>query len=140
MTEIGIDRVIEMVRERVREGRLNGQYPPGLEQQLDWEFQHLITAAERRLGVSQILQVQIASLEKYLEVSDNKDEATHRLKDIVRNLVEFARKSEDADERLVLELNRHIMDRVAVVDHLAILMVAMERRLERLEDGTGSLD
>lgn len=140
MNEFETDRVIEMVRERVRQGRLNGQYPPGLEQQLEWEFQHLITAAERRLGVSQILQGQVSSLEEYLKLSDNKDEATHRLKDIVRNLVEFARKSEDADERLVLELNRHIMDRVAVVDHLAILMVELERRLERLEEGTGTLD
>lgn len=139
MNDFDIADVMETVRERVRKRRLAGHYPPGLEQELEWEFKHLITAAERRVRVSQVLHGQVTALDEYLELSHNKDEATHRLKDIVHNLVEFARKSEDADERLVAELNKHIMDRIAVVDHLAILMVELERRLERVEEGTGNL-
>ena len=56
---------------------------------------------------------------------------------ILKMLGEFAESQEEADGRVVRELARHVLDHVAVVDHLAILTVELETRLHALESRLG---
>lgn len=137
MSQPDIEEVIAAIRDRIADRRAKGDYPPGLENELEWEFQHLIESTNRRVVVSQVLVEQVRMLEEYLRVSGNVDEGTHRLKDIVTILTTVAGEAENADRRLVAELNQHVMDRIAVVDHLAILMTELERRVIRLEGDSG---
>ena len=56
---------------------------------------------------------------------------------VLKMLGEFAESQEAADSRVVRELSKHVIDRVAVVDHLAILTVELEARLHALESRLG---
>ncbi len=56
---------------------------------------------------------------------------------ILKMLGDFAESQEAADSRVVRELSRHVLDRVAVVDHLAILTIELEARLHTLESRQG---
>jgi hypothetical protein len=56
----------------------------------------------------------------------------------VLNLMgEFAKAQQSADNRVVRELSQHVLDRVAVVDHLAILTTELEARVRNLESRLG---
>lgn len=125
--------IVDSIKDRIAERRARGEYPPGLEQQLEWEFQHLIDATNRRVLASEKLAGHVRSLDVYLKESGNLDEATHRLKDIMMVMVDVIAQTEDADRRLVRELNHHIMDRISVVDHLAVLLTELESRISGLE-------
>ena len=50
---------------------------------------------------------------------------------------EFAKAQQSADNRVVRELSQHVLDRVAVVDHLAILTTELEARVRNLESRLG---
>ena len=52
---------------------------------------------------------------------------------VLKMLGEFAESQEAADSRVVRELSQHVLDRVAVVDHLAILSTELEARIRKLE-------
>jgi hypothetical protein len=52
---------------------------------------------------------------------------------VLKMLGEFAASQEDADKRVVRELSQYILDRIAVIDHLAILTTDIESRLHQLE-------
>ena len=56
---------------------------------------------------------------------------------VLKMLGEFAESQEAADSRVVRELSQHVLDRVAVVDHLAILTTELEARLRNLESRLG---
>lgn len=56
---------------------------------------------------------------------------------ILKMLGEFAESQEAADSRVVRELSQHVLDRVAVVDHLAILTTELEARIRKLELHSG---
>jgi hypothetical protein len=56
---------------------------------------------------------------------------------LVKMLVDFAESQEAADSRVVRELSQHVLDRVAVVDHLAILTTELEARVRNLESRLG---
>jgi hypothetical protein len=48
-------------------------------------------------------------------------------------LGEFAESQEEADSRVVRELSQNVLDRIAVVDHLALLTTELEARVLNLE-------
>jgi hypothetical protein len=52
---------------------------------------------------------------------------------VLKMLGEFAESQETADSRVVRELSQHVLDRVSVVDHLAILTTELEARIRKLE-------
>jgi hypothetical protein len=52
---------------------------------------------------------------------------------VLKMLAEVAESQEEADSRVVRELSQHVLDRVAVVDHLAILTTELEVRVRNLE-------
>jgi hypothetical protein len=56
---------------------------------------------------------------------------------VLKMLGEFAESQEAADSRVVRELSQHVLDRVAVVDHLAILTTELEARVRNLESRLG---
>ena len=56
---------------------------------------------------------------------------------VLKMLGEFAESQEEADSRVVRELSQHVLDRVAVVDHLAILTTELEERVRNLESRLG---
>ena len=56
---------------------------------------------------------------------------------VLKMLGEFAESQETADSRVVRELSQHVLDRVAVVDHLAILTAELESRVRNLEARPG---
>jgi len=56
---------------------------------------------------------------------------------VLKMLGEFAESQEAADSRVVRELSQHVLDRVAVVDHLAILTTELEERVRNLESRQG---
>ena len=53
--------------------------------------------------------------------------------DTLKMVGEFAESQENADKRVVQELSQHVLDRIAVVDHLAILTTELEERILKLE-------
>ena len=57
--------------------------------------------------------------------------------DVLKTLGEFAESQEEADSRVVRELSQHVLDRIAVVDHLAILTTDLEARVRNLESRLG---
>ena len=56
---------------------------------------------------------------------------------VLKMLGDFAESQEEADSRVVRELSQHVLDRVAVVDHLAILITELEARVRNLESHQG---
>jgi hypothetical protein len=69
---------------------------------------------------------------------------TAQIRDVETNVIlvlkmfgEFAESQEVADRRLVSGLSQHVLDRVAVVDHLAILTTELMERIQNLESKQG---
>jgi len=52
---------------------------------------------------------------------------------LLRILVDQGRVMEDADTSLAAGLSKHVMDRVAVIDHLSVLVTELEARIRKLE-------
>jgi hypothetical protein len=48
-------------------------------------------------------------------------------------LAEHGRSQEDSDQRLVQSLAKHVLDRIAVVDHLSIIVTELEARIREIE-------
>ena len=54
---------------------------------------------------------------------------------MLEHLVDDARSREDADRRMVAKLSKHVLDRVAVVDHLYFIVAELETKLRKFEAG-----
>jgi hypothetical protein len=60
-------------------------------------------------------------------------EIEHHMLITLRLLTDHAVNQQEADKRLVKELSQHVLDRLAVVDHLAFLVQELESRIRVLE-------
>jgi hypothetical protein len=60
-------------------------------------------------------------------------EIEHHVLVTLRLLIDHAVNQQEADKRLVKELSQHVLDRLAVVDHLALLVQELESRIRDLE-------
>jgi len=169
MPSIDINAILEEIRENVRLRRLSGDYPPGLENELEQEFQLIMESTNRsyRIDVeaqthlseaNEALKRLLARYENQKEAFDQTDansgkehhqldpwsfvapevvEIEHHVLATLRLLADYAHQQQDADKRLVEELSQHVLDRFAVVDHLAILTQELEARLRNLERNQG---
>ena len=166
MTSFDINVILNEIRENVRVRRAAGLYPPGLEQQLEREFAEILSSTNRRYFASKNLQEQLRLLEDAFgrlsgQISPRSRipgvSLVHRIigkrqvlgltaqiRDVesivvavLKMLGEFAESQEAADNRIVRELSQHVLDRVAVVDHLAILTTELEARIRNLESRQG---
>lgn len=167
LKQVDIEQVLAEIRNDVEKKRSEGSYPPGLEQELEAEFQTILSYT--RQGITD-RAAEIARLSD--DIRRNLNEITgltatrsrvpgvsivHR---VIRRLISRqtmglaaqVRASEeskvqllqimaeqsvahhDADKRLVENLSKHVLDRVAVIDHLTILMTELESRISKIEE------
>lgn len=61
-------------------------------------------------------------------------EVERLVSDILSLLIEQGRMFEDADVSMAANLSNHVVNRLAVVDHLAILSTELEARIRKLEE------
>lgn len=160
-----VDGLIETLKERVARRRVQGEYPPGLEEQLEAEFTLIMDAVHRPEVDTGDLGQQISNIREAIgalgahPLPDSRvpgGKTIHKAgsrvverhtsvlaeqvrcmgRDIadalneVRRLVELQR---EADERQLHEMVSAVLDRVAVIDHLADAVIELERRVGELE-------
>ncbi len=167
LKQVDIEQVLAEIRDDVAKKRAEGSYPPGLEQELEAEFQTILSYTKR--GITD-RAAEIARLSA--EIRQNTHEISgltpahsripgmsifHR---IIRRLIarhtmglaaqvraseenkvrlleilaEQSKAHEDADQRLVASLSKHVLDRVAVIDHLTILVTELEAKIRKIEE------
>ena len=165
MVKPDIDQLLGDIRERVAQRREAGDYPPGLEQQLEAEFRGLVdrerrhwyatadrltqqmavvsTAYSRVNGVTdtvsrlpfgslfhrfvqKIIGRQVRGLAGQISV------ASTEMVTLIGLVTQLQLAQEDADRRLVAHLAKTTLSHLAVVDHLAILVTDIERRLDEM--------
>jgi len=169
VSDIDIDEVISSLQRRIVERRLLGDYPIGLEMQLESEFAGLLRAVDRHeLDDSRlealVQQVVVAAHDMHMDDSDASrlpgGSSAHRIvsrllqrqtnplaesiRDLgasvadalweVRRLMEAQR---SADERQLLDAVAGVLDRLAVLDHVAAIVTELEQRIAVLESERG---
>ena len=156
-----IENLLKDIREQVRIRRIAGDYPPGLEQELEFEFRGVVDR-ERRDWTSirhQLAERSNRVIEAFAQIdgitttqsripggriyhsltrklfgrqtrglADQIRGASTELVALVRLIADLQMAQEEADRRLVMHLSKSVLDRLAVVDHLAIVMREIERR------------
>ena len=90
MVQPDINQILASIRKEVDQKRASGSYPPGLEQELEFEF------------------------------------------------AEIMKKAGGGDPTTITELKDLILSRIAIVDHLAMMVVELESRLYKLESNLTS--
>lgn len=165
METINVDELVEELRTRVAQRRASGDYPVGLEEQLEAEFKHIMAAVHRNELNTEELGRRVRAVEKSSGAVETAVESDSRLPggstvhktaarlvtrhtgqlahnvrtlgiDIARALHEIHHLIEvqkSADERQLADVVGSLMDRVAVIDHLADAVVDLERRVLLLE-------
>jgi hypothetical protein len=165
MASIDMNAILNEIRENVRLRRIAGEYPPGLENQLEQEFELIMQSTNRVFGVdveakehieqvgaalkrlisryetqkenfekqSPLTQSERSSLDPWGFVAPEVVEIEHHMLITLRLLTDHAVNQQEADKRLVKELSQHVLDRLAVVDHLAFLVQELESRIRVLE-------
>jgi hypothetical protein len=165
MASIDMNAILNEIRENVRLRRIAGEYPPGLENQLEQEFELIMQSTNRVFGVdveakehieqvdaalkrlisryetqkenfekqSPLIQSERSSLDPWGFVAPEVVEIEHHMLITLRLLTDHAVNQQEADKRLVKELSQHVLDRLAVVDHLAFLVQELESRIRVLE-------
>lgn len=167
MKPLEVDQIVSQLESRVADRRAAGDYPPGLEQQLEAHFaqmlrslHHTQLATERLAGeIDRVGQV-ISTLGADVGMSSRLPggaivhgataslvrrhtqhvvgqvgalgSAIHVALNEVRAVLEKQQLSDDRETTAILS---SVMDRLAVVDHLAELVTDLEERVRRLERG-----
>ena len=164
--KIDIDSILATIRDEVARRRAEGSYPPGLENELEAEFNHILSLTHRGDSTrSDEVAALLVQLRQNLHDLSGLTPATSRIPGasifhrIVRRLIARhtmglaaqARTAdqtiarivelladeltgrEDADKRMVAALSKHVLDRVAVVDHLVMTVTELESKVRALE-------
>lgn len=163
MTSPEVEETLAEIRRRVAQRRQNGDYPPGLESELESEFRAVVSRERRdwyatstRLdeqmqrvldalghlggmaetssrvpGGSLVHKVVRRIIRRQVDVIGTQvRNVSNETVVLLRMIVELQKAQEDADRRLVSHLARSVMDRLAVVDHLAVTLTDLERRFD----------
>ena len=169
---IDVDEVVRELQARVAARRRSGDYPPGMEAQLEAEFEAIMRATHRhetntaalgdrvrsvaaatdgvravaasssRLPGGSALHASAARLvQRHTGVLADSvrtlgGEVTAALTE-VRRLLDAQR---SADERQLNDVIASLLDRLAVLDHLADAVVDLEARVERVERMTARVE
>jgi len=165
LDQIDIDKLISGLKQRVEDRRQSGDYPVGLEEQLEAEFKIIMAAVRRdEVDTSELgrrvkaVEHSTAALRSAAETNSRlpAGSAVHRLVarlvrrhtsalevstralgiDVasalheVHHMIDVQR---EADERQIHDILGSVMDRIAVVDHLAASVLRLEARVQELE-------
>jgi len=162
-----VEIALKQIKETVAERRRRGEYPIGLEAQLEAEFSSIITMSHRQSrNTSEQLRAFILHLETTMNHVSGRTATKSRIpgvgllhkviakmtarqtlgltgqvrevhvvvSQVLSLLSEEALSREDADKRMVYALSRHVLDKLAVIDHVAIISNDLERRLLDVEN------
>ena len=167
MKQFDIDKVLAEIRDDVARKRAEGKFPPGLEQELEAEFQTILSFTQRGVidRTAEIVALSNTIRHSTSEISGltpttSRIPGLSLIHRIIRRLVARqtmglaaqvraseeskvrllellavqSKAHEDADQRLVESLSKHVLDRVAVIDHLAILVTELETKIRKIEE------
>ena len=168
MTHGVIEQMMAGIQDTIARRRAAGEYPAGLETELEAEFASILELthrgeADRADALERLLQeVRMhAPHVSGLTATSSRIPLVNLLHKVVRrliarqtrglaaqqravneqviamleHLVDDARSREDADRRMVAKLSKHVLDRVAVVDHLYFIVAELETKLRKFEAG-----
>ena len=168
MTHGEIEQIMAGIQDTIARRRAAGEYPAGLETELEAEFASILELthrgeADRADALERLLQeVRMhAPHVSGLTATSSRIPLVNLLHKVVRRLiarqtrglaaqqravneqviamleylVDDARSREDADRRMVAKLSKHVLDRVAVVDHLYFIVAELETKLRKFEAG-----
>lgn len=162
---LSVEEIVKVLQDRVAERRAAGDYPVGLEAELEAEFKAILEMTHRgkdhiaaldaglvRLRdlnskvtgrtpvrsripggklfhrmTERLARRQVQGLAN--QVRGAQDETLRLLEQVVRQLEE----QRLSDERLMNKMANSIMDRIAVIDQLAVAVVEIERQLRLAE-------
>jgi hypothetical protein len=163
-----IEQIMAGIQDTINRRRASGEYPAGLETELEAEFASILALthrgeADRADALEKLLDEvkRIAPEVSGLTPTSSRVPLLNVLHKIVRRLiarqtrglaaqqravneqviamlehiVDDARSREDADRRMVAKLSKHVLDRVAVVDHLYFIVAELETKLRKFEAG-----
>jgi hypothetical protein len=163
-----IEQIMAGIQDTIARRRAAGEYPAGLETELEAEFASILALthrgeADRADALERLLQeVRMhAPHVSGLTATSSRIPLVNLLHKVVRrliarqtrglaaqqravneqviamleHLVDDARSREDADRRMVAKLSKHVLDRVAVVDHLYFIVAELETKLRKFEAG-----
>jgi hypothetical protein len=163
-----IEQMMAGIQDTIARRRAAGEYPAGLETELEAEFASILALthrgeADRADALERLLQeVRMhAPHVSGLTATSSRIPLVNLLHKVVRRLiarqtrglaaqqravneqviamleylVDDARSREDADRRMVAKLSKHVLDRVAVVDHLYFIVAELETKLRKFEAG-----
>jgi hypothetical protein len=166
--QVEIEQMMADIQDTITRRRAAGEYPAGLEQELEAEFASILALTHRgevdradalellleeakrcapevsgltptssRVPfvniVHKIMRRLIARQTRGLAAQQRT--VNDQLIAMLEHLVADARGREDADGRMVAKLSKHVLDRVAVVDHLYFVVAELETRLRKFEAG-----
>ncbi len=168
MKHAEIEQIMAGIQDTIARRRAAGEYPAGLEAELESEFASILALthrgeADRADALEKLLEEakRSASEVSGLTPTSSRVPLLNIFHKIVRrliarqtrglaaqqravneqviamlgHLVDDARSREDADRRMVAKLSKHVLDRVAVVDHLYFIVAELETKLRKFEAG-----
>ena len=168
MKQVEIEQLMADIQDTIARRRAAGEYPAGLEQELEAEFASILALTHRgeadRADALELLLAQAkrcapevsgltptSSRVPFLNIlhkimrrliarqtrglAAQQRAVNDQLIAMLEHLVADARGREDADDRMVAKLSKHVLDRVAVVDHLYFIVAELETRLRKFEAG-----
>jgi hypothetical protein len=168
--DIDVGAIVDTLQARVADRRALGDYPPGLEEQLEAEFDQMMKAVHRHEVGTAPLEHRVNVVQAATDAIGARPEMTSRvplggavhataaklvvrhtneLADTVRRLgtdtvialrevVRLFDANREADERQLEEVISSVIDRLAVIDHLADAVLRLEARVAELEHPAGT--
>ena len=166
--QVEIEKMMADIQDTIARRRAAGEYPAGLEQELEAEFASILalthrSEADRADALELLLEetkrraLEVSGLTPTLSrvpfhnifhrivrrliarqtrgLAAQQRAVNAQLVAMLEHLVADARSREDADSRMVAKLSKHVLDRVAVVDHLYFIVAELETRLRKFEAG-----
>ena len=168
MTHGEIEQIMAGIQDTIARRRAAGEYPAGLETELEAEFASILalthrgeadradalerllhevrmhaphvsglTATSSRIPLVNILHKVVRRLiaRQTRGLAAQQRVVNEQVIAMLEHLVDDARSREDADRRMVAKLSKHVLDRVAVVDHLYFIVAELETKLRKFEAG-----
>lgn len=159
--EVDVDELAALLRRRVEERRAAGQYPDGMEAQMEAEFAAIMDQVRsHRSGTMPLVELQdrisargpvahgvapsgakglvVAGVDRLVAHAVRPIEAElgqvrADLVDAIAVMRQLVDVQRGADERLLNDVLGAVLDRLSALDHLSATVADLESRIERIE-------